>query len=173
MDHVFENSHLIEGRRWVRLPTARAGSGAAPSLPGIYVYGEVFGVLGLPVELRWMYVGRSGDLRRRFSDHEGYRELEMLDVENLSGAMLKRKVAVSSRMEADAVPLVLEAGQLSIHDSFLIHGSSPNHSDRRPRRLHHPLWQCLDDDNRPDATYLRRSFAAARLLRPWRRRRVA
>lgn len=63
--------------------------------------------------------------------HEGYRELEMLDLSDLSGAMLKQKVAVTSQMEADAVPMVLEAGQISIHDSFLIHGSSPNRSDRR------------------------------------------
>ena len=55
----------------------------------------------------------------------------MLDVEDLSGAMLKQKVAVTSQMESDAVPMVLEAGQISIHDSFLIHGSSPNCSDRR------------------------------------------
>ena len=65
--------------------------------------------------------------------HEGYRELEMLDVEDLSGAMLRRKVEVTEQMEADAVPMALAAGQISIHDSFLVHGSSPNRSGRRSR----------------------------------------
>ena len=32
--------------------------------------------------------------------------------------------------EADAVPLILKAGQISLHDDNIIHGSAPNHSDR-------------------------------------------
>ena len=35
--------------------------------------------------------------------------------------------------EGKAVDLVLEAGQISLHDIFLVHGSEPNNSDR-PRR---------------------------------------
>ena len=61
----------------------------------------------------------------------GYPEMEMLDVSEPEGAMLSRTVAVTPEMEAAAVPMILKAGQFSIHDSFLIHGSAPNRSDRR------------------------------------------
>ena len=32
--------------------------------------------------------------------------------------------------ESNAVPLILKAGQISLHDDNIIHGSAPNHSDR-------------------------------------------
>ena len=32
--------------------------------------------------------------------------------------------------ESDAVPLILKAGQISLHDDNIIHGSAPNHSER-------------------------------------------
>jgi hypothetical protein len=63
--------------------------------------------------------------------HEGYRELEMLPVEDKAGAMLGRRVEITDQMSASAVPLVLNTGQFSIHDSHLVHGSGPNHSARR------------------------------------------
>jgi len=63
--------------------------------------------------------------------HEGYRELEMLPVEEEAGAMLGRRVEITDQMSASAVPLVLRTGQFSIHDSHLVHGSAPNHSARR------------------------------------------
>jgi len=33
--------------------------------------------------------------------------------------------------ESTARDVLLEAGQISIHDAYLIHGSQPNHSSRR------------------------------------------
>ena len=32
--------------------------------------------------------------------------------------------------ESNAVPLILKAGQISLHDDNIIHGSAPNHSER-------------------------------------------
>jgi len=37
--------------------------------------------------------------------------------------------------EADAVDIVLEAGQMSLHDVFLLHGSEPNHSPNSRRGM--------------------------------------
>ncbi len=45
--------------------------------------------------------------------------------------LLKVRVAVSPELEATAVPIELAPGQFSIHDSFVIHGSKVNTSDRR------------------------------------------
>ena len=45
--------------------------------------------------------------------------------------LLKVRVAVTPEQERDARPIELRAGQFSIHDSFAIHGSTVNTSDRR------------------------------------------
>ena len=63
--------------------------------------------------------------------HAGYRELEMIPVEEEKGAMLGRRVEVTAEMSSSAVPMILKAGEFSIHDSHLVHGSAPNHSSRR------------------------------------------
>ena len=46
---------------------------------------------------------------------------------------LNQELLASEYDEGEAVDLVLEAGQISLHDVFLAHGSEPNHSPR-PRR---------------------------------------
>ncbi|HEX3501248.1 MAG TPA: phytanoyl-CoA dioxygenase family protein, partial [Stellaceae bacterium] len=46
---------------------------------------------------------------------------------------LNQQLAPSEFDERDAVDIVLEAGQISLHDVFLVHGSEPNRS-RKPRR---------------------------------------
>ncbi|MCP4942487.1 MAG: phytanoyl-CoA dioxygenase family protein [Planctomycetaceae bacterium] len=45
--------------------------------------------------------------------------------------LLGTTVAVSQLQAGQAVPIELKAGDLSIHDSFIIHGSEANQSDRR------------------------------------------
>jgi ectoine hydroxylase-related dioxygenase (phytanoyl-CoA dioxygenase family) len=47
------------------------------------------------------------------------------------GDLLNVRVAVTPELEATAVPCELNAGQFSIHDSFVIHGSQVNTSERR------------------------------------------
>jgi len=37
--------------------------------------------------------------------------------------------------ESEAVDIVLEPGQLSLHDVYLYHGSEPNHSDHSRRGM--------------------------------------
>lgn len=46
---------------------------------------------------------------------------------------LHQELPESEYDESEAVDLVLEAGQISLHDIFLVHGSEANHSER-PRR---------------------------------------
>lgn len=50
-----------------------------------------------------------------------------------SGNMLSinQEVSVTPEEEASAVDLVLQAGEISLHDGALIHGSNPNRSARR------------------------------------------
>ena len=49
----------------------------------------------------------------------------------MTGSMLTSKVETTPAMEATAVPLIMKVGEISIHDSFILHGSDPNRSDRR------------------------------------------
>ena len=44
---------------------------------------------------------------------------------------LSDKIDMETFDEADAVDVVLEPGQMSLHDVYMIHGSNANHSDRR------------------------------------------
>jgi len=53
---------------------------------------------------------------------------EQVDGTNLA---LDRALVQGSFDEAAARDVVLEAGQMSLHDVYLLHGSEPNHSDRR------------------------------------------
>lgn len=45
--------------------------------------------------------------------------------------LLKVRVHMTPEQEASAMPVELRAGQFSIHDSFAVHGSAVNTSDRR------------------------------------------
>lgn len=57
-------------------------------------------------------------------------EHEWSDASDLSLPLQLRGAAFD---EGEAVDVVLEAGRMSLHDVFLVHGSEPNRSDR-PRR---------------------------------------
>ena len=46
---------------------------------------------------------------------------------------LGQKAKMTPEMEATAEPLILKAGQISLHDVYMLHGSEPNNSSR-PRR---------------------------------------
>jgi ectoine hydroxylase-related dioxygenase (phytanoyl-CoA dioxygenase family) len=61
--------------------------------------------------------------------HSGYPELEMRKSEG--GDLFGFRVEVSPAMEAAAVPVELAAGDASLHDSYILHGSHANTSDRR------------------------------------------
>ena len=73
--------------------------------------------------------------------HQGYRELAT--VPSGENQMLRKKVEVSSAIEATAVTLEMKAGSLSIHDSFLLHGSGSNRSGRR--RAGYTIRYCSTD----------------------------
>lgn len=61
--------------------------------------------------------------------HVGYPAQEMMPTDGRD--LLGVTVAVTPEMEAAAVALELRAGDASVHDSFVIHGSEPNLSSRR------------------------------------------
>jgi len=49
------------------------------------------------------------------------------------GLALNQEIAATEYDEEKAVPVILEAGQMSLHDVYLVHGSDPNRSPN-PRR---------------------------------------
>ncbi|MYD42722.1 MAG: phytanoyl-CoA dioxygenase family protein [Gammaproteobacteria bacterium] len=61
------------------------------------------------------------------------RELKPHHVNNAKGLSLPLELEASSFNEDDAVDIELEAGQISLHDVFLMHASEPNLSSN-PRR---------------------------------------
>jgi phytanoyl-CoA hydroxylase len=61
--------------------------------------------------------------------HDGYPEMEKVRTDG--GDLLGLSVEVTPEMEAAAVPLEMKAGSLSIHDSYVLHGSEANTSNRR------------------------------------------
>lgn len=73
--------------------------------------------------------------------HRGYRELET--VPSGEAEMLRKKVLVSPEMEARAATLEMRAGSLSIHDSYILHGSPANESKRR--RAGYTIRYCSTD----------------------------
>ena len=63
------------------------------------------------------------------STHEGYPEMDK--VSTGENDLLGLTVEVTPDMVASAIPLEMRAGSLSIHDSYVLHGSEPNTSNRR------------------------------------------
>ena len=61
--------------------------------------------------------------------HAGFEEMEKIPTGG--DDLLHVKVHVTPEMEASAVPCELPKGSASLHDSFIIHGSEANNSNRR------------------------------------------
>lgn len=61
--------------------------------------------------------------------HSGYPDMEKIQTDG--DDLLGLTVAVTDEMKADAVALEMKPGSLSIHDSFVLHGSDANKSGRR------------------------------------------
>lgn len=72
----------------------------------------------------------NGCLRVIPGSHHGGR-LRAHDTDDSPDLALNQRLAAHEYDEADAVDIVLEAGQVSLHDVYLVHGSEPNRSTRR------------------------------------------
>lgn len=90
-------------------------------------------VQGKDVATVWLAIDdtdeSNGCMRVIPRSHSGYPELPKIS----TGAndLLGLTVDVTDDMEASAIPLEMSAGSLSIHDSFVVHGSNTNTSNRR------------------------------------------
>jgi len=84
----------------------------------------------------WMAIDdatpRNGCLRVIPGSHRE-KSLRQHDVNNMPGLALNEELAPKEFEESDAVDMVMKAGQMSLHDVYLVHGSEPNGSDQ-PRR---------------------------------------
>ena len=96
--------------------------------------------------------------------HTGYREYAT----EASGTddMLSKRAVITAELERSAVTLEMPAGALSIHDSFLLHGSGSNRTSRR--RAGYTIRYCstgsawVDVETHPIPVYLVRGEAGAR-----------
>ena len=96
--------------------------------------------------------------------HRGYREMETVPAEETE--MLRKKVLVTPEMEAQAVMMEMQAGSLSIHDSYILHGSRVNESAHR--RAGYTIRYCstdtawVDMDQHPISVFLVRGEGGPR-----------
>jgi ectoine hydroxylase-related dioxygenase (phytanoyl-CoA dioxygenase family) len=90
-------------------------------------------VLGTDVGTVWMAIDdtdrANGCMQVIPCTHEGHPDMEKIltDGKDLLGLSVK----VTDEMKAAAVALEMNAGSLSLHDSFILHGSDANTSGRR------------------------------------------
>lgn len=61
---------------WTQLPTSHGKCGNVRQESGIYSYGEVTRVDGLPIAVEWVYIGKSINLKKRIEQgHDAHREI--------------------------------------------------------------------------------------------------
>jgi hypothetical protein len=72
----------------------------------------------------------NGCLRVIAGSHREQRLLEH-ERDDREGLVLNRKVLDAELDEARAIDIELQAGQLSLHDVYMVHGSNPNRSPKR------------------------------------------
>jgi ectoine hydroxylase-related dioxygenase (phytanoyl-CoA dioxygenase family) len=95
------------------------------------------------------------------SDHT---EMEMIPSGDHQA--LNSKVAVTPEQEASAITLAMRAGSLSIHDSYILHSSAANQSERR--RAGYTIRYCstdtawVDTDEHPIPVFLVRGESGSR-----------
>ena len=80
--------------------------------------------------------------------HRGHEALDQVSA--AEHQMLRNKVPIPHELEAEAVTLNMTAGSLSIHDSFLLHGSGQNRTTRR--RAGYTIRYCSTDEAWVDVT---------------------
>ena len=96
--------------------------------------------------------------------HRGHREMSTAAAGE--DQMLARKVETTPEMEASAVTLAMKTGGISIHDSYIVHGSEANSSSRR--RAGYTIRYCstgtawVDLEEHPIPVYLVRGEAGSK-----------
>ena len=100
--------------------------------------GEYWPIRPLATCSVWIAVDRSsrenGCLRVIPGSHKA-KQLSQHNVNNAKGLALNLELDADAFDECAAVDLELEAGQISLHDVYLMHASEPNRSDKHRRGM--------------------------------------
>ena len=59
----------VSALNWIRLQNLNKAGSLMPPLPGVYAFGSVTSVLRLPLDITWVYIGESKNLKNRFIGH--------------------------------------------------------------------------------------------------------
>jgi phytanoyl-CoA hydroxylase len=90
------------------------------------------GVRGSDIVTVWLAIDdvdlENGCMRMLPRSHIDRTRLPTTEIE---GAVLKKRVSVSADLEKNVIAIELGAGDISIHDSFILHSSAANTSPRR------------------------------------------
>ena len=60
---------ILSRPSWRRIRSFAKAQAVAPASIGVYVIGETARVLDLPTGLRWVYIGKTKNVRRRLAEH--------------------------------------------------------------------------------------------------------
>lgn len=100
--------------------------------------GEYWAMRPLATCTVWMAIDdatpENGCLRFIPGSHKGKRTRKH-QINNAPGLALNQELTQDEFEESEAVDLVLEAGQMSLHDVYLVHGSEPNRSNHSRRGM--------------------------------------
>ncbi|HAU41194.1 MAG TPA: phytanoyl-CoA dioxygenase family protein [Gammaproteobacteria bacterium] len=100
--------------------------------------GEYWAMRPLATCTVWMAIDdatpENGCLRFIPGSHLG-KQVRKHRINNAPGLALNQELTQDQFQESEAVDLVLEAGQMSLHDVYLVHGSEPNRSDHSRRGM--------------------------------------
>ncbi|MFV9634431.1 hypothetical protein [Mycobacterium neumannii] len=69
---------MIDELNWSRVVNFPGSISSVPDAPGVYAFGKVAKVLGLPSSIEWVYVGESRNLRLRLANHRAIEEANEL-----------------------------------------------------------------------------------------------
>ncbi len=90
-------------------------------------------VTGTDVTTVWLALDESSEINGCMkvipNSHYGHQALEMHDTDGSS--ILDKELHIPPDLEAKALAIILEPGDLSLHDSFIVHGSDANSSEFR------------------------------------------
>jgi hypothetical protein len=90
-------------------------------------------ITGTDICTAWLAIDRAdcgnGCMRVIPRTHDGHRDLGM--VKDEPGNVFDFRVEVAPEIESRQVPIELAPGEFSLHDSYAVHGSEANGSDRR------------------------------------------
>ncbi len=113
---------------WIALPNIHGKNHNIPVGSGIYAYAEVERAYGLPVTIRWKYIGKSKNLRQRISNGHDARFEKNPDLRRWLNRHPSNAELWFTQVDADALSQVEIHLIRNAHPDFNVRLVEPQHS---------------------------------------------